>query len=79
VIAVAFSHDGKSMLTGSLDGTARIWKIPPPLEGGAERINLWAQVVTGLELDSSGTILYLEPAAWKDRHERLRRLGGPPR
>jgi WD40 repeat protein len=29
VLAVAFSHDGRWIATGSPDGTTRIWAMPP--------------------------------------------------
>lgn len=32
VISVAFSPDGKTILTGSGDKTARLWDVPMPLE-----------------------------------------------
>jgi hypothetical protein len=75
---VAISADGKTALTGSADKTARIWKTPPPLGGDPERILLWAQAITGLELDEHGDVRVLDAATWQKCHKRLQELGGPP-
>jgi hypothetical protein len=75
---VAFSPDGKTVLTGSDDKTARLWRVPRPIEGDPERILLWAQVITGLELDEFGGRRGLDAATWETRRQRLQELGGPP-
>jgi WD40 repeat protein len=77
VRAVAFSSDGKTMLTGSADKTARLWRVPQPIAGDPERIILWAQVITGLELDEYGGTRGLDAATWEKRRQRLQELGGP--
>jgi hypothetical protein len=41
--------------------------------GPAERLVLWAQVLTGLELDAAEEVRALSAAAWQ---QRLRELGG---
>jgi len=81
--AVAFSPDGKAVLTGSADvglgnGKARLWQVPPAVEGPPQRITLWTQVLTLLELDDDGHVHVLDAAAWTDRRRRLDELGGPP-
>jgi WD40 repeat protein len=78
VVAVAFSPDGKTVLTGSCDNTARVWHAPSPIEGDPERIILWAQVITGLELDDYGGTRGLDAGTWEQRRQRLQELGGPP-
>ena len=65
-------------MTGSDDATARSWKLPVPMEGEVERISLWIQVMTGSELDASGTVRVLDAKTWNQRRSRLGEFGGPP-
>jgi WD40 repeat protein/tRNA A-37 threonylcarbamoyl transferase component Bud32 len=69
VTQVAFSPDGR-VLTASEDGTARIWEIRPPLDTDPNRIILWLSVITGLEMDDSGTIRVLDEPTWQERRRR---------
>jgi WD40 repeat protein len=78
VRAVAFSPDGRSLLTGSFDGTCRLWEVPAPVAGDTERVRLWVQVLTGVELDRDGLFRTLDAARWQRQRQRLRELGGPP-
>jgi WD40 repeat protein/serine/threonine protein kinase len=78
VWAVAFGATGRMVLTGCADGRARLWQMPPPLEGRLERVVLWAQVRTGMELAADGEVRVLDPPVWKQRQSRLEELGGPP-
>ena len=78
IYAVAFSPDGQTVLTGSDDRTARLWEIPLPMVGEVERMVLWIQVMTGLELDSDGVVQVLDQQAWDQRRQRLQGLGGVP-
>jgi WD40 repeat protein len=77
VLPVAFSPDGQTVLTGS-SNKAHLWKLPVPLSGHVERIVLWTQVQTGLELDADGLARVLDAATWQERRRRLGELGGPP-
>jgi tetratricopeptide (TPR) repeat protein len=77
VFAVAFSPDGKSVLTGSTDRTARLWDVSE-LPDNQERISTWAEVITGLGLDESGSVKVLNNTTWHERREKLETLGGPP-
>jgi uncharacterized protein with WD repeat len=77
VRTVAFSPDGKTLLTGSADGTARLWEILPPVQGEPEVIQLFAQVVTGMELDEHGSIRVLAADEWQARRRELQTRGGP--
>jgi WD40 repeat protein len=78
VSAVAFNPDGKTALTGSYDRTARLWSIPGPLEEDVDRIRLWIQTLTGLELDAQGDFHFLDTETWQERRDRLEQLGGLP-
>jgi WD40 repeat protein len=77
VLAVAFSPDGKAALTGTKDGTARLWRVGK-IGGSPDQILLWTQVITGLEMNERGEVLFLGAAAWPERRRRLQKLGGPP-
>ncbi len=74
---MAFSPDGKTVLTGSQDTTARLWPVPVPLPGDPVQIFLWAQVLTGMEVDH-GAVRVLDARTWEERRRRLEKLGGPP-
>jgi WD40 repeat protein len=78
VVAMALSADGKTALTGSADKTARLWHVPQPIRGDPERIVLWAQVITGFEVDELTAVRALDAATWQQRRQRLQELGGPP-
>ncbi len=57
-----------SPLTGLL---ARSWPVPTPISGDPDRLELHAQVITGLELQSDCGVKVLDAGVWQ---ERLRRL-----
>jgi WD40 repeat protein len=82
VESVTFSPDGKYALTltgGDVGrNIARLWKIPTPVEGEAERLILWVQTITGLELDSNDSARSLDASAWQARLRDLDQLGGSP-
>jgi WD40 repeat protein len=89
VLHVALSADGKTALTcghvplGTADtertpSTARLWHVPQPIRGDPERIMLWAQVITGLEVDEMTAVRVLDATIWQQRRQRLEKLGGPP-
>jgi WD40 repeat protein/serine/threonine protein kinase len=71
VARVAFGLDGRTLLTGTDDRTARSWPVPTPLTGSTEHLELWAQVVTGLELEPDGTARILDTEEWQQRQQRL--------
>ena len=79
VWAVAFSPDGKTILTGSVDKTARLWRAPTEIAGEPRRIALWTEVITGIELlNESNATQVLDAKTWEDRRRQLNALGGPP-
>jgi WD40 repeat protein len=75
---VSISPNGKTVLTGSSDGTARRWAVPVPYEGTTERIELWIQLLTNMELDENGAARPLDVARRENYRKRLTGLGGPP-
>ncbi len=54
-------------VTGSEDGTARVWQLPAALEGEASQIISRLQVLTGLGLDERGPARLLDVATWQER------------
>jgi WD40 repeat protein len=77
ISCVTFTRDGRTLATTGRDGLVSVWPVPQPLVGSPEQLRLWAQILTGLELDSSGSVQPLrDPQGCR---ETLRRLGGPPR
>jgi WD40 repeat protein len=78
VRAVAFAPDGRRLATGCDDDRARVGELPPPVGGEAERVRLWVEVLTGLELDAGGAVRELGPDELRRRQERLDGLGGTP-
>jgi WD40 repeat protein len=77
VTAMVFSPDGKTFATAS-DKTVHIWKVPTPVEGEPQRLALWTQVVSGMEIDEHRAVRVLDAKTWQERRRRLEQLGGPP-
>ena len=76
---MAYSPDGKTILTGSADRTARFWDVAAELlPDDLERVANWVEVLTGLTLDENGSIQILDNAAWLRRREKVKQQGGPP-
>ena len=72
---MAFSSDAKTALTGSDDGTARLWNVAE-LPDDFPRIASWVVVTTGLELRDRGRVGVLDNTAWRHWLERLEETGG---
>src|SRR5207302_2203295 len=72
---VAFWHDGKAILTAGEDKIARFWQLPIPMAGDAEQLELWSQVVTGMELEAHGGVRVLDAATWQERRSGLKESG----
>ncbi len=78
VLAIAVDPKTSTYVTGSLDGTARVCRVPQELEGDPDRLALWCEVVTGMELDPNDSVRVLDAATWNAHRRELDRLGGPP-
>jgi hypothetical protein len=76
-LATAFTPDGATLLLTNGRDVSRV-PAPIPVEAEPERIVLWTQVITGMELDSDGAFRSLDALTWRDRRKRLEELGGPP-
>src|SRR5262249_2253614 len=75
---VVFNPDGQTVVAQPGTGHVPLWAVPKPLPGSVDRIGLWAQLITGVELDADGVMVALDPATWEQRRQRLEKLGGPP-
>ena len=81
VIAVAFSPDGKTILTasphppppGGRGAALWLWQTPSPFHDDPPRIAAWVEAATGLELDRQGSVRSLDNAAWRQRLDRFHR------
>jgi WD40 repeat protein len=75
---VALSPDGRTLVAIDERGNGRIVRVPYLEESSTERLRLWVEVRTGLELDAFGAVQPLSDADRTRRAERLRQLPGPP-
>ena len=74
----SYSPDGSRIMIES-GPQVKVWQTPSgPLRGTCEQIACWVEVVTGMELDSTGGINVLDASAWHQHRQRLQELGGPP-
>jgi WD40 repeat protein len=71
ILAVAFAPDGRSFLTTTPDGRTRRWPVPPPTELGPDRLRLFLQVATGLEMKDGQTVGPLAPGLWEQCRRQL--------
>ncbi len=79
--SVVFCPDGQTVLTvlftsGSLSVCR--WAVPPPpQEGPVAGVALWAQLISGRDLDAANVVGWLTPHTWQASRRRLEELGGP--
>jgi hypothetical protein len=78
VKSIAYNSEDKIIATGGADKKVRLWDWPVPVTGDAKRVTAWVEVITGMEMDESGTVKPLDPTGWNQRKARLQALGGPP-
>jgi WD40 repeat protein/tetratricopeptide (TPR) repeat protein/tRNA A-37 threonylcarbamoyl transferase component Bud32 len=74
---VAFAPGGKLLATASNDGTLGLWEVPAPLEGDAEQIVRWTEVLSAMELDASDVVGVLSSQEWERRRAALGRFDVP--
>ena len=78
VNSVAFSPNGQLLAAGSLDGRIALWQAPRPLGGSTERIRLWIEVQTGMELDAREVIQELSTDTLQEPPSPPQGTRGPP-
>jgi hypothetical protein len=52
--------------------------LPVLVEGKLERVLLWTQILTGMDLDNRGAVRVLGAGEWQDSRRRLADLDGSP-
>ncbi|GAC1463454.1 MAG: hypothetical protein NVSMB9_00980 [Isosphaeraceae bacterium] len=73
VLALSFHPDGRAFrICGEV---ISVGSVPRPLEGTAETLRLWCQVITGARLDDDDAILLLDPDAWEQSRRLLNVIG----
>lgn len=66
------------VLTGGEDGSIKVWNTPSFLRDPVDFSVLYAQVLTGMELDEHGTIHALNSQDWHERKTRWEKLAPQP-
>jgi WD40 repeat protein len=66
-----FSPDGESFLIEGLDDFVYLQRVPRALPGTVDQLVLWAQVMTGMELDANGGVVLLDDQGLQQRRARL--------
>ena len=75
---VAFLDD-RTIATGTATGRVRMWNAERgPIAGDVERVRTWIETRTGMRLDEDGKTHALDVDAWRERLDRLAKLGGAP-
>jgi WD40 repeat protein len=78
-VAAAFDRAGRRvMVVSDEDRAVRVRDVSAPLPGVPERITLWAQWATGMELGPEEGLRVLDAEGWQECRRRLEALGGPP-
>jgi WD40 repeat protein len=75
---VAFTQDNHLMAAGDTDGRIVVWEPSGSIQGGPERIRIWIETLTRMELDRTGTIRGLSAEEVQERARRLQAAGGSP-
>jgi eukaryotic-like serine/threonine-protein kinase len=64
VTGIAFSPDGRMFAAKTKGKTARLFRRLEPMAGDPGSLQLWAQVISGLELEADGHVSVIDPAQW---------------
>jgi WD40 repeat protein len=75
---VAISADGHWLAAGGRNGRVAVWAAHQPVRGRVERVRLWVEVLTGMELGQNGVVRNLDAKTLEQRRQQLRQLGGQP-
>jgi hypothetical protein len=73
VLSITFSPDGQSLGATSRRPIGRLFRRAEPISGDASSLQLWAEVLTGLELESDGQLRVINAKAWNERRIKLER------
>jgi hypothetical protein len=71
VVGVAFSPDGNMLGAATRDGTARLFRRLDPMAGDPSSLQLWAQVISGLELEAGVHVSVMDPNRWAANRAKL--------
>ncbi len=75
---VAVFPNGHTLAVGGAGGRIVVWDVPEPMLGTPQRLRLWIEVLTGMQLDSRGAVSTLDSEALRSRQQKLGEQGGPP-
>ena len=64
VFGLAFRADGRVLYSAGTDKTVRAWEVPRPFPGEPKSLDLWAQTLTGMQLDPDGAARVLSAPEW---------------
>jgi WD40 repeat protein/predicted Ser/Thr protein kinase len=78
VLAAAFAPGGRFLATADGSSAVRLWDLPAPVAGTPERVRLWAELLTGMELDAHGAMTPLGEQSLRDRRRRLAEIDASP-
>ena len=67
---VAFSPDGRTVLSGGQENTAYLWDVPTPLDDPIRQVERSIQISTGMVLLDDGSLHMLDSSSWNERRAR---------